>query len=202
MRIFIRILAKIYTAVYTKVSVFRHRLYIRYLITDGLLIGKNVTIAKSAIIDTRYPYLVSIGNNCTISDGCIVLAHDAAAFKFTDHTRIGKVEIRDNCYFGMNVIITPGVTIGPNVVVAAGSVVNKDIPPNSCVTGVPARFYAKFDEMIARHESQIAVRSVFTYEELSKGLNDEIRNLVRESVKDGFAYSKGFPGRYPYDADG
>ena len=198
----IRLLAKLYMKIYRKISVLRHSFYIRYLIVNGTVIGKNVTIAKSAFIDSGYPYLISIGDNCTISDGCVILAHDGAPFKFANqHTRIGKVEIKDNCYFGMNCIVTPGVTIGPDVMVAAGSVINKDIPPNSCVAGVPARFFAKFDETIAGHLEQIKERGVFTHEELHQEINDEIRKQVREAVKDGFAYSKGFSGRYPYDVD-
>ncbi len=48
------------------------------------------------------------------------------------------VKIGDNVWVGARAVILPGVTIGNNVVVAAGSVVNRDVPDNVVVAGVPA----------------------------------------------------------------
>ena len=45
-----------------------------------------------------------------------------------------------NVWVGANVSILPGVTIGDNSIIAAGSVVTKDVPANAIVAGVPARF--------------------------------------------------------------
>lgn len=135
-------------------------------IKNGLKLGKNVTIMPGATIDARYSYLISIGDNCSLSNGVLILAHDATPFKFTKgYTRIGKVEIKDNCFIGTDVIILPGVTIGPNVLIAAGSVVNKNIPPNSCVAGVPARVYQKFDEFLEQHKEAVKDRPSFDYKE-------------------------------------
>src|ERR1035441_3264696 len=92
-----------------------YKIRLNNLIANGLSLGKNVTIMPEVFIDPRYPYLISIGNNCSISDGVVILAHDATTFKFTNgYTRLGKVDIKDNCYIGTNVIILPGVTIGPD----------------------------------------------------------------------------------------
>lgn len=49
------------------------------------------------------------------------------------------VNIGDNVWIGGNVVILPGVTIGDNVVIGAGSVVSKDLPPNSIAVGNPCR---------------------------------------------------------------
>ncbi len=49
------------------------------------------------------------------------------------------IKIGDSCWFGANVSVMPGVTIGSNCVIAAGSVVTSDIPNNSLVAGVPAK---------------------------------------------------------------
>lgn len=49
------------------------------------------------------------------------------------------INIGDNCWFGANVSVMPGVTIGNGCVIAAGSVVNNDVPDNSVVAGVPAK---------------------------------------------------------------
>ena len=167
-------------------------------IANGLKLGKNVTIMPKAYIDDTYSFLISIGNNCSLSNGVLILAHDATTFKFTDgYTKIAKVDIKDNCYIGSNATILPGVTIGPNVLVAAGSVVNKDIPPNSCVAGVPARVYAKFDEFIENHKKQIEVRPSFNFQEL-KATNKTLRENIKRLTDEGQVYVKGFTGRFPY----
>ena len=49
------------------------------------------------------------------------------------------VTIGNNCWIGGNAVILPGVTIGDNVTIAAGSVVIRDVPSNSLVAGNPAK---------------------------------------------------------------
>lgn len=49
------------------------------------------------------------------------------------------VIIKDNAWIGMSAIILKGVTVGEGAIVAAGSVVTKDVPPHTIVAGVPAR---------------------------------------------------------------
>lgn len=52
----------------------------------------------------------------------------------------GLVHIKENVWIGANATILPGVTIGKNSIVAAGAVVSKNVPDNSIVGGVPAKF--------------------------------------------------------------
>lgn len=49
------------------------------------------------------------------------------------------IKVGDNCWFGANVSVMPGVTIGAGCVIAAGAVVTKDMPANSLIAGVPAK---------------------------------------------------------------
>ena len=51
--------------------------------------------------------------------------------------------IKDNVWIGMSAIILKGVTVGEGAIVAAGSVVTKDVPPHTIVAGVPARVIKK-----------------------------------------------------------
>ncbi len=183
----------------TALHLHRYRMRIRRLVARGLTLGKNVTIQYSAQIDDVYPYLIRIGNNCSISNEVRILAHDATPFKFTNgYTRLGKVEIRDNCFIGEKAIILPGVTIGPNVLIAAGSVVNRDLPPNSCVAGIPARVYGRFDELIEQHQRRIATRPTFEYSDLNPECSEQTRRSVWEAVQDGDAYLKGYTRKYPF----
>jgi maltose O-acetyltransferase len=188
---------------YHLVDDYQYRARIRILMARGLVVGKNVLIARTAVIDAGFPYLIRIGDNCAIAEQVRIWAHDAATFRFTGgHTRLGKVEIKDNCFIGDRSTILPGVTIGPNVLVTAGSVVNKDIPPNSCVAGVPARVYARFDGYIERNQRQIEEESVFEFSDLVGNLDhldERLKAKVWESVQDGrHAYVRGNSGRNSY----
>lgn len=75
--------------------------------------------------------------------------------KYESLTGFGPIEIRDNCQIGVRATILPHVTIGPNSIVGACSVVTKDVPPNTVVAGVPARVICTLEEYeqrcLARH---------------------------------------------------
>ena len=194
MRIIFKVLARLNA--YLKLRHFKSQLQ-NYL-NNGLKLGKNVTIMPGAYIDAKYPYLISIGDNCSLSNGVTILAHDATTYKFTNgYTRLGKVEIKDNCFFGTNAIILPGVTIGPNVLIAAGSLVNKNIPPNSCVAGVPARIYQRFDEYIEQHKEAVKKDPSFEYKEFESPDND-FKEKIRNLVENDFIYVKGYTGKFPW----
>lgn len=108
---------------------------------EGALIGCNNRIEVRSL--GTEPFLVEIGNHCTIAPGVRFLTHDGATWLFTDELpdlqRFGKIRIRDNCFIGVNAIIMPGVCIGPNSIVGAGAIVTRDVPPDSVAVGNPAR---------------------------------------------------------------
>ncbi|MBQ4574669.1 MAG: sugar O-acetyltransferase [Clostridia bacterium] len=56
------------------------------------------------------------------------------------------VHVGNNCWFGANVVVCPGVTIGDNCVIGAGSVVTRDVPPNSFAAGNPCRVIREITE--------------------------------------------------------
>lgn len=69
--------------------------------------------------------------------------------KYQEH--LGCIEIMDNVFIGSNVTILYGTKIGPNSVVAAGTVVTKDVPAG-CIVGVPARVIGTFDSLLESRE--------------------------------------------------
>lgn len=107
-----------------------------------LSIGDSTHIGDNTIIDVADD--VTIGSTVAIGPNCVIYSHDhgyesdaTAAWKGPLITR--PVVIEDNAWIGSGVTILPGVTIGKRAVVAAGSVVTKDIETNSLYGGVPAR---------------------------------------------------------------
>ena len=104
------------------------------------------------------PKLLKIHNNVTIAANVFFVTHDAIRhvlnYKYKQNYKmsLGPIEIMDNVFIGLGAIIMPNVRINRNVIVAAGSVVTKDIPENSVVAGVPARIIGKFDDFVASRE--------------------------------------------------
>lgn len=91
------------------------------------------------------PYLISIGKHVAMAPEVAFITHDGGTYVFREQERYrkvikyGRITIRDNCVIGQRAIILPGVTIGPNSVVAAGAVVTRSVPPNCLVVGNPAQ---------------------------------------------------------------
>lgn len=105
----------------------------------GTKIGKNVEIGYFVFIDNRYPELIEIEDNATITSNCTILAHDLS-MRFIDGTEmVGKVVIKKSAFLGMNTTIMPGVTIGENCIIGCGSIVTTDTEKNSIYVGAPAR---------------------------------------------------------------
>jgi len=128
----------------------------RFLRRHGGLfaMGEHCSVQTNVLI-TDPPH-VRLGNNVRLS-GCTLFGHDGSVNmlkRLSGKTldRVGKIDIRDNVFIGHQAIVLPGVTIGPNVVVAAGAVVTKDIAPDTIVAGNPARPIGTVSALIERLE--------------------------------------------------
>lgn len=112
----------------------------------NVFIGNNFTgNFNLTILDIREVY---IGDNVMIGPNTLItsVGHPLSPMARRGHMAIAKpVHIGNDVWIGGNVTILPGVTIGNNVVVAAGAVVNRDVPDNCLVGGVPARLIKEIE---------------------------------------------------------
>lgn len=106
---------------------------------DGLKVGTGFSYGSGCFFDPSFCFLISIGNNVTFSSKVHLLAHDASTKKSLGYSKVGKVTIGDGCFIGANVTILPGLTIGDNSIIGAGSVVTKNVPQNEVWGGNPAK---------------------------------------------------------------
>ena len=116
-------------------------------------VGENTWIGPFTILDGSGG--LEIGSNCSISSGVQIYSHNTVMWALSE----GKAEyerrpvrIGDCCYIGSQTVITKGVAIGSYTLIGALSLVNKDIPDNSIVMGVPARIVG---EVVIEKEGKI-----------------------------------------------
>jgi acetyltransferase-like isoleucine patch superfamily enzyme len=112
-----------------------------------VIIGDHVGIFENALINPNSP--VTIGNDVGIGDGVMIWTHGA----WLDITKgfpadFGPVTIGNNVWLPARTTVLPNVTIGNDVVIGIGSIVNKDIPSGSMAAGTPCKiirenFYPK-----------------------------------------------------------
>jgi acetyltransferase-like isoleucine patch superfamily enzyme len=105
-------------------------------------IGSGTFLNRGVMVAARE--LVEIGDHCMLANGCFV---SDASHRYDDPQKPitwqgfeskGPTRIGDNCWLGVNVVVTSGVSIGERCVIGANSVVSRDIEPFSVAAGAPA----------------------------------------------------------------
>jgi acetyltransferase-like isoleucine patch superfamily enzyme len=111
----------------------------------GVRIGKPRYFGTHIHIDVHFSD-VTIGDNVLLSGFIRIISHSNVRYGWaTNEGDRLPVVIKDGARISMDVNILPGVTIGENSVIGAGSVVNKDIPANCMAAGVPAKVIKYYD---------------------------------------------------------
>ena len=122
--------------------------YAKYL---GVTVGENNLMQKNHW--STEPYLITIGSNCQLTN-CRIHTHGGGNVirnKYPSYDSFGKVIIGDWVYIGTDAQIMPGVTIGNNVLVAAGSIVTKSVPSGFVVAGCPAKIIGTTEDYVERN---------------------------------------------------
>ena len=135
------------------------KVWVNSQIRSGAIVGSNCIISKDVYIDEN----VEIGNRCkiqnsvsiyhgvTIEDDVFVgpnacFTNDKIPRAFNQDWNITKTLIKKGASIGANATIICGITIGEYSMIAAGSVVTKDVKPYSLVMGNPAKHYSYVDK--------------------------------------------------------
>lgn len=119
----------------------------------GVNAGNNLHIYGNPIgMFGTEPWCITLGNNVHITREVMFVTHDGGTLLYRhlvpDLEITAPIVVGDYVYIGVRSIILPGVTIGDNCIIAAGSVVTKDVPDNSVVGGVPAKFIKSADDYL------------------------------------------------------
>jgi acetyltransferase-like isoleucine patch superfamily enzyme len=94
---------------------------------------------------------IVIGAGCQFGPGVGVISANHDPADLSGHLPAPPIRIGDRCWFGMNAIILPGVELGPQTIVGAGSVVTKSFPRGHCVlAGNPARIVRELEPSNAK----------------------------------------------------
>lgn len=101
----------------------------------GMKVGKHTAFGLMVMVDVFFPEKISVGDNTVIGYNTTILAHEYLIQEY----RLGDVVIGENVMVGANSTILPGITIGDGAMIAAGSVVHRDVPAGAFVGGNPLR---------------------------------------------------------------
>lgn len=115
--------------------------YFKYSIQGYKNIHKSVILESKLNLDRVNPSGICIGKNTLVASRATILTHEHVK-RDRKNQRIPymvNTYIGENCFIGIGAIILPGVNIGNQVIVGAGSIVTKDVPSNVIVAGIPAR---------------------------------------------------------------
>ena len=154
---------------------------IQMLKNKGLKVGKNCSFVSPGPNFGSEPYLIEIGDNTTVSFDVAFVTHDAGTRVLRNLAKdekekqtviYGKIKVGNNCFIGWGGTVLPGVTIGDNTIIGAGSIVNRDIPANSVAAGVPCRVICTLDEYKEKHKDDFLYMVNLPYEEKKKYLLD------------------------------
>jgi maltose O-acetyltransferase len=163
---------------------------LKWLVKNGLKLGTNCYIAPTAFIDEEFPWLISIGDESTLTFNSMILSHDASTKRHLGYSKIGTVTIGKRCYVGAGTIILPNVHIGNNVIIGSGSVVTRDIPDDSVAAGNPAKVINTLQDFLDRHSANLLKYPTYKEEgwTLKHRITQECRRKMLSSIEDKIGY--------------
>lgn len=161
----LRVLSKIYTNDFIRIKLYEMK--INKLAKNGVTVGENSIVIDCKFSSSSKGDKFFIGKNTTCT-GVTFLGHDASPTLFIEHLRNDdrhpclpfsrssyrkSIFVGNDVFVGYNTTILPGVTICDNVVVAAGSVLTKDITSAGVYAGNPAKKISSIEDFIEKYKA-------------------------------------------------
>ncbi len=153
-------------AIKARASVMGNHQRTRYLkkLDMFAMFGENCYYCSRKIPEE--PYLVKLHNNVVLAANVNLITHDILNDMLSrkigkkpgevlSEYNMGTIEIFDNVAIGSNTTILFNTKIGPNAIVAAGSVVTKDVPEGAIVGGNPAKVIGNIDDLIEKRKKDV-----------------------------------------------
>lgn len=131
----------------------------RFTAARGLRIGIFSVINQDCRLDPRGS--ITIGDYTALSPEVTILTADHDPYSKTFEGRTRQVIIGNDVWIGTRAILLPGITVGNNVVVAAGAIVTKNVEPFTIVAGIPARKIGERPIMLNYGEKNDGYRRLF-----------------------------------------
>ena len=156
----------------------------KFLRKQGMTIGKGTKTASQ--LKTSEPYLITIGDNVTISHDVDFITHDNSVCKMygVAHDLYGRITVGDNCFIGAHAIIMLGVTLADNVIVGAGSVVTKSVTEsNVIIAGNPARVVGTWDKFGSKVEGNVIHAGHLQANEKKKLILSSEKLVIRAGIR-------------------
>ena len=126
-------------------------LRVRLARIKGYDIHRSVILERKLHLDRLYPAGIHIDEYSLIASGVTILSHDHCK-RIDGHPVLFDTYIGKRCFIAVNATILPGVHIGDEVIIGAGSVVTRNVPPNVIVAGNPAKIIRENIHMNERAE--------------------------------------------------
>lgn len=133
----------------------KRRKPVEYARSLGVVVGESCRLYNVSF--SSEAYLITLGDHVSASSTHFE-THDGGVWvlrqQYPNIDIVQPIRVGNNVYFGFGAMVMPGVTIGDNVVVGAGTIVTRDIPSNSVAVGVPARVIKTVDEYAVKALSE------------------------------------------------
>ena len=167
----------------------------RYYVKRGMKVGKNFNRQTGTRLDPSNCWLIEIGDDVIMGNKVQLIAHDFSIMHHTGYAHFGRICIGSRVFIGANSTILMNVHIGNDVIIGAGSLVNKDIPDGCVAVGVPAKVICSTAEYIEKQNKLMARAPQYekndTYYsgKMTKQKQQEILHALDESP-DGVFFAK------------
>jgi maltose O-acetyltransferase len=167
-----------------------------------MVIGEGCYIDDRAEFEEAWVSHITFGDEVTVAPGVRFISHDASMWRSMGATRVGVIIVGRRSFIGAFSIVMPSVRIGAETIIAAGSVVTRDIPDGVVAAGNPARVIKTIAELQEKTKAKLAQTPCFGEQyRMKRGATVAMRRSMLKAMPNGECFivknkiiSNGNPG--------